>query len=209
MALIREWTITIISVIIFVTFIEILIPNSNHKRYINVVVGFLLIIVILTPLTRLISGQINLEDEILRTFNQLELSTAQNRINNIEHSNHEAVIALYKSEISNHIKSHIDHSTDYSVKQIQIEVEDDSYSTDFGLIKTLDITLEENKDGGGYRDKTVEPILINVSAGKKNNNTVEASSILINNEGDEIRNYIRDTYKLAKEDINIYILRNN
>ena len=40
MALISEWVVTIISLIIFTTFIEILIPNSNYKRYIDVVMGF-------------------------------------------------------------------------------------------------------------------------------------------------------------------------
>lgn len=209
MALIREWIITIISVIIFVTFIEILIPNSNHKRYINVVVGFLLMIVILTPLTKLISGQFNFEENIIKTSNQLELSTAQNRINNIEHSNNEAVMTLYKSEISKQIKNRIEHSTEYFVDDVSIEVEDDNNSPKFGLIKSFNITLQERTKDVEPVNKGIEPVQINVSVGKKINNTVEANSILINNEGDLIKEDISNLYNVSKEDINIHILRSN
>lgn len=209
MTFIREWVITIVSVIIFVTFIEILIPNSNYKRYINVVIGFLLMIVILTPLTKLISGQIDFEEEILKISNQLELSTAQNRINNIQYSNDEAVITLYKSEISKQIKNHIEYNTRYVTDTVLIEVEDDNNSTQFGLIKNLNITLKEKTENVESISKTIEPVQINVSIGEKNNNTVEANSILINNGEDLIKEDISDLYNVSEDDINIYILKNN
>lgn len=210
MTFIREWVITIVSVIIFVTFIEILIPNSNYKRYINVVIGFLLMIVILTPLTKLISGQIDFEEEILKISNQLELSTAQNRINNIQYSNDEAVITLYKSEISKQIKNHIEYNTRYVTDTILIEVEDDNNnSTQFGLIKNLNITLKEKTENVEPISKTIEPVQINVSLGGKNNNTVEVNSILINNGEDLIKEDISNLYNVSEDDINIYILKNN
>jgi stage III sporulation protein AF len=118
LAFIREWVITIISVIIFVTFIEILIPNSNYKRYINVITGLLLIVVILTPLTKFINRQIDFEEEVLKIFNQLELSTAQNKVDNIQYSNDEAVMALYKNKISEQIKSYIENNTEYIVSEV-------------------------------------------------------------------------------------------
>lgn len=208
MAFIREWVITIISVIIFVTFIEILIPNSNYKRYINVITGLLLIVVILTPLTKFINRQINFEEEVLKIFNQLELSTAQNRINNIRYSNDEAVIALYKNKIGEQVKSYIENNTEYIVDEVFVEVEDEN-SEQFGTITNLDITLSEKTGDSKSADKTIEPVQINVSMGRNNNNTVEASSILISSKEDLIKGDISNLYDVSKDNINVHILKNN
>ncbi|MGI6426646.1 MAG: stage III sporulation protein AF [Natronincolaceae bacterium] len=208
LAFIREWVITIISVIIFVTFIEILIPNSNYKRYINVITGLLLIVVILTPLTKFINRQIDFEEEVLKIFNQLELSTAQNKVDNIQYSNDEAVMALYKNKISEQIKSYIENNTEYIVSEVFVEVEDKN-SSQFGTITSLDITLGEKTGNSKSADGTVEPVQINVSMGEKNNNTVEAGSILISSKENLIKEEISNLYDVSEDNINIHILRNN
>nr|WP_246579322.1 stage III sporulation protein AF [Alkaliphilus flagellatus] len=205
----REWIITIISVIIFVAFVEILIPNSNHKRYINVVVGFLLMIVILNPITNLISGEIDFEEGVIKTSNQLELATAKNRINNIQSSNNEAVVKLYKNEISKQLKSRIEENTEYIVKEILVEIEDDSKSSNFGLIDSFNITLKETNKHKEPPKTKIEPVQINVSLGRKNNNTVEAHSILINNGSDLLKDDISNFYNVSKDNINIYVLKSN
>ncbi|QUH20692.1 stage III sporulation protein AF [Alkaliphilus sp. B6464] len=209
MELLREWIITIISVIIFVAFVEILIPNSNHKRYINVVVGFLLMIVILNPITNLIGGEIDFQEGVIKTSNQLELATAKNRINNIQTSNNEAVVKLYKNEISKQLKSRIEENTEYIVKEILVEIEDDSKSSNFGLIDSFSITLKETNKYKEPPKTKIEPVQINVSLGRKNNNTVEAHSILINNESDLLKDDISNFYNVSKDNINIYVLKSN
>lgn len=208
-AFISEWVVTIISLIIFTTFIEILIPNSNYKRYIDVVMGFLLVVVILTPLTKFIGGQVDFEEGILRASNQLELSTAQNRISNVQYDNDEAVIRLYKNEISKQLQDYIEKNTEYAVNNISIEIDDNSGSPKFGSIKNFDITLEKKIENMKPVNKTVKPIQINIPVRKNNNNTVEAGSILVSNETDLIKENIGNLYNISKDNINIHILKNN
>jgi len=206
---IREWVVTIISVIIFVTFVEILIPSSNYKRYINVVIGFLLMTVILTPLTKFIKGQINLGDGVFKTSSQLELLTAKNRINSIQYDNNEAVVKLYKSKISEQIKNYIEYSTEYIVDEILVEVEDDNNSPQFGSITNFNITLKEKMEDVKSGNKVVEPVQINISTGKNSNNTVEANSILINSREDSIKEEISNLYDVTEDNINIHVLKSN
>lgn len=209
MEIIREWIITIISVIVFVTFVEILIPNSSHKKYLNVVVGFLLMIVILSPLTKLIGGEIDFEEGVIRTSNQLELATAKNRINNIQLSNDEAVIKLYKNEISKQLKGRIEQNTGFIVEEIHVEVVEDSTSPSFGIIDGFEITLKEKTKAKQPLDTKIEPVQINVSFDRKINNTVEANSILINNESDLIKDDLSNFYSVSRDNINIYVLKSN
>lgn len=209
MALIREWVITIISIIIFIAFVEILIPNSNYKRYINVIVGLLLMVVILTPLTKFINGEVDFESEIFKISNRLELSTAQNRINNIQYNNNEAVITLYKNEIGTQIKNHIEQNTECTVDKVSVEIEDDNNSPQFGLIKNIDIILKEKINDSESADKKIKPVQINVPTEKNSNNTVKANSILINNEEDLIKKDIGNLYNISGDNINIHVLKNN
>jgi len=165
--------------------------------------------VILNPLTKLISGEIDFEEGVIRTSNQLELATAKNRINNIQHSNDEAIVKLYKNEISKQLKNRIEQNTEFMVKQVLVEVVDDSTSPDFGLIASFNITLKESQKQKEHLTTKIEPVHINISLGTKNNNTVEASSILINSESDVLKNDISNFYNVPKDNINIYILKSN
>ncbi len=209
MEFIREWIITIISVIIFITFVEILIPNSNHKKYINVVVGFLLMIIILNPLTKLIGGEIDFEEGIIKVSNQLELDTAKNRLNNIQYSNDDVVVKIYKNEITKQLKNRIEQNDEYLVEDVLVEVVEEAESPDFGLIKSFSITLKENTYHKKTYETTIKPVEINVSLGGKINNTVEANSILISNEVDLIKDDLSNFYNVLKDHINIYILKSN
>ena len=209
MAFISEWVVTIISVIIFTTFIEILIPNSNYKRYIDVVMGFLLVVVILTPLTKFIGGQVNFEEGVLRASNQFELSTAQNRMGNVQYDNDEAVIRLYKNEIGKQLRNYIEQNTEYTVNDVFIEIDDNGNSPEFGSIKNFDIILEERMENMKPVNKTIKPIQINIPVKKNSNNTVKAGSILISNEINLIKENIGNLYNISEDNISIHILKNN
>lgn len=214
MGFLREWIITIISTIIFITFVEILVPNSNNKRYIDMVVGFLIVIVILNPLTNIINGEINFEEGIIKTSNELELATAKNRANNVKYNNTEATMKLYKDRISEQLKNRIEEKTKYLVEEVIVQIEDDTESSNFGLINSFNITLKENvnvknKKNEDFIETKVEPVQINISIDKKSNNTVEANSILIDNETDLIKDDISDFYNIDRENINVHINKNN
>ncbi|HOM44065.1 MAG TPA: stage III sporulation protein AF, partial [Bacillota bacterium] len=45
----REWVINIAVIIIFIMFLDTIIPNSSMKRYINVIVGLMIIVVVIKP----------------------------------------------------------------------------------------------------------------------------------------------------------------
>ncbi len=209
MDFVRQWTITIVSVIIFITFVEILIPNSNNKRYINVVVGFLLMIIILNPLTKFITGEIDFEESILKSLNQIEAETAKNVINNIQYSNEEMVISLYKKKIVEQVTTRLEKNTDYLVKDVLVNIVEDINSANFGSVSSLDITLTENQKDNVELDSKIKPVKINVSLGDKINNTVKANSILISSEEDALKKELENFLNVSKENINIYTLKNN
>lgn len=203
MEIIRHWIITIVSVIIFVTFVEILIPNSDKRRYINVVIGLLIIIVILNPIFHLFKDQITFEDKLLEVSNQLEYTTMQNRIEHNQYLNNEAVIELYRIQLIEEMKDRLKNLWDYHVKNINIVIEDKDMEN-LGLIRRIDLTLSKNYSST-INKESIKPIEIAVSI-NKNDNTLEMDSIRIDYEEEMIKNDFSINYSLPKENINIYIL---
>ncbi|MCC5909942.1 MAG: stage III sporulation protein AF [Clostridiaceae bacterium] len=206
MNMLREWIITITSVIIFITFVEILVPNSNNKRYVNVVVGILIMIVILNPLFHLLRQDINLEEGILKASSEIEYRAMSNRMDsNMSVMQKEAVIELYKTKLIDQMKHRLNSTTNYIVQDIKLEVEETDEEK-FGTINKLDIVLQDSKKPETPETKHIEPVNIQVSI-NKNNNTAETHSILLSNEEKEIRNSFSIYYDVPKENINIHILK--
>lgn len=207
MEALREWITTILTVVIFVTFVEILIPNSHYKRYINVVVGFLIMIVILNPVIHFFSSEVSIGDEILQTTNKMESLTMQNRSEAVSYDHNQAIIDLYKDNLKRQMKKRIEENTEYAVQEINLVVEEQE-GEQYGAINGVEIVLQQKDKKEGVKEG-IETIKINnVVINKKNNNTVETNSIMIDSEGEYIKNDLSNFYHIPQESISIYIQKN-
>ena len=205
MDIIRKWIITIVSVIIFVTVVEMLIPNSNNKRYINVVIGLLVMIVILNPILYLIKDKnINFEQTVLENFNQMEYLAITNRVNQQELRN-DTVVELYTKELTKQIKNRIERLWEYEVDHIYLAIENDDIEH-LGLIKKMEITLKQALEIQTNYPliNDIEPIEISIMANKKDN-TMETNGINIGNKENIIKDDLSIFYNLPKENIELYI----
>jgi stage III sporulation protein AF len=87
MEFLREWVTNIILFILLATVIDMLLPNSNMQKYTKVVIGLLLIVIILTPILKLLSSN----------FDEALLSIPKQTGN--EEKNMKTLIDLKKKEI--------------------------------------------------------------------------------------------------------------
>ena len=62
----KLWIRDIAFVFVIVSIIEIIIPNNNMKRYIDMVIGLLIIIVIITPFIKLLNKDFDIDKEIFK-----------------------------------------------------------------------------------------------------------------------------------------------
>jgi stage III sporulation protein AF len=59
MSYLTEWITSIILFILLATVVEMLLPNSSMQKYTKLVIGLLLIVVILTPILKLLSTDLD------------------------------------------------------------------------------------------------------------------------------------------------------
>lgn len=107
MDIIKEWVTNIILFILFATVLDMILPNSKFQKYTKMVVGLLLIAIILTPILKLLTY--DLEEALLEIPSFSEIH--ENEIKNL--------IDLQKNEIQ---ASH----NAYIFKQMAVQLKKDA-----------------------------------------------------------------------------------
>ncbi|WP_427339194.1 stage III sporulation protein AF [Caloranaerobacter sp. DY30410] len=205
--LLRQWTVTIVTLVVLITFLEIILPKSDLKKYINVTTGFLLIITILNPFIKLLSNDINIEKEV---FKNIMLKPENNFYITDDYRRYQEnqTIKLYKNKIKKHIKKTIEDTFRYKVIEINIDIEKKE-TENFGKIKKINLVLSqeytnlENKNTYDKYSINIESVgEIEVNLKSVETEKIENSD-RINYKSDEIKKLISNNYKLPKESISI------
>ena len=65
----KSWIITILIGAFIVSIVDMILPKSKIKPYINLVVNFIFVFIVITPIISLLSGNMSLEDKLLQLMN--------------------------------------------------------------------------------------------------------------------------------------------
>lgn len=193
--------------VIFISFLEIVLPNSNMKRFIDMIVGFLIIVVIITPFLKIISKDIDIEKNFLLNSNKLNTEIKNNYSEEKEEVlalQEKQIIESYKKGIERKIGNLIKEKTNYEVKNIDMEINKDLEDKNYGEIKELNIVLREKIDKNSENEKSIkieniEEVWIKKNKENKSNEKFE--------ESDKIKKIISKEYGLSEEKISASLSR--
>lgn len=135
---ISEWLKEIVVLFIIVTLMDMMLPRGNMKRYINFIVGLLIIFVVINPFLRL--SEINMDmDHNNENFQENMLSSDE--LSAIQANQAKKI---YEVSIKEDIKNYIESNSEYEVSEVTLitNVEEEKI-----LIENLGVILrsEENK----------------------------------------------------------------
>lgn len=193
--------------VIFISFLEIVLPNSNMKRFIDMIVGFLIIVVIITPFIKIISKDIDIEKNFLLNSNKLNTEIKNNYSEEKEEVlalQEKQIIESYEKGIERKIGNLIKEKTNYEVKNIDMEINRDLEDKNYGEIKELNIVLREKVDKNSENEKSIkieniEEVWIKKNKENKSNEKFE--------ESDKIKKIISKEYGLSEEKISASLSR--
>jgi len=141
--ILKIWIINIITIIVFISFIEILMPNSKMKKYLNLVLGFIVMLVILNPLINIINSKVDLEDEFYKISRDLKKEEYVFVSNNIENKQKQQLISLYEDRLKTDVVNRIESKYDVNVLEIDINLE--KSEENLGEIKKLKLSVIEKE----------------------------------------------------------------
>ncbi|NLY67729.1 MAG: stage III sporulation protein AF [Tissierellia bacterium] len=196
---VSQWIKSISMIFIIVSIIELVIPNSNLKKYVNMFIGLLIIIAIITPIVNLLDSNYDIEKEVFK--NIIEGVEIQN-INNedILLAQEKQIKELYINRLRDDVYKSIKEITDYEIFAINISIYEDKVN--YGNIKDMEIVLKDKinenvEDNSSIKVINIEEISLESLEKDKDSN--------LESEREKIVEHIYERYNISKNNIKVFI----
>lgn len=186
----RSWIVNIVVVIIFIVFIEMIIPSDKFKKYVKLVTGLVLMIMIINPIVKLVDEGYSLDKITIDSFNVFDNGQIQADTKRVQGIQNSQIVNVYKENLTKEIKSTVLAINNVKSADVSIDIIEDTKSKNFGEIKGLKIKIDlKNQDN----NQLVKKIDVNITKEEKPGDKV------IN----DIKEALAQTYDIQKEKINI------
>jgi stage III sporulation protein AF len=141
---IGEWIKHIVLLILMATFLDLILPNSSMRKYVKLVVGFLLILLILTPILHLFKYDqdrlFQKIDQMMQEENKPLTLQLEREKGKLKKQQEEAIFNEVSEKWSEEIKTGVESEFQLTVQHITLEMET---KEDGVSIKELRLQLEE------------------------------------------------------------------
>lgn len=138
MDLIKDWVRDIIVLSVFISILETLLPNGDMKKYVNVIIGLMIIIVLINPFIYLINDGIDIEREVFIKTNDYNISVNGDN-EDLQKAQEEQIINVYKRKIKTDIMSFINAEGNMIVDDINIYLKETK--EEMGEVKNIEVIM--------------------------------------------------------------------
>ena len=187
----RAWIMNITVIIIFVMFLDTIMPNNSMKRYIKVIVGLLIIIVVIKPFVLVKDYADSFNSEYIETAGFIERSSSEDNRAEISKFQQQKAVEIFESNLKNQILKLVKNSirSEYKEVSVDLELERNFESEDFGNIKAIIVNLSNDRK----EVIEVDRIKIGVNAGMgENKNVINEDKVEYNLNDSKISSEIKD-----------------
>ena len=189
-----SWAQGIIVAVIIATLIEMILPNSSSKKYVKVVIGMYILFTIVSPIIKKLGGKdINLNTINIEKYER-QISKSDNTISRkFEDNNTRSIKDIYVSNLKADISAKLKEKG-YEIDTSDVQIKDDENYTIEKI--TLKLIKMEQK-----QEKNNEIVINTVEIG--NTISQKDSKTLSDDEKQEVKDNISETYDIDKKNINI------
>lgn len=190
--------------LIFISFVDIIVPQKKYKEYINLMLAFILIFIVVSPLNSFLgffgenNGSLFADETINYNRSLLQKEGAY-----YEEAQKAAVLAQYSDELLLQLKRMVESGGQFTFEQGEFSL--DSTDESFGEIKTISVTVTEVAPKPTKKPFIrIEPVKVKVNKQEAQDETppnVETSQIK------DLKKSISDFYHILDEHIYVYITK--
>ncbi|MFT4146602.1 MAG: stage III sporulation protein AF [Mobilitalea sp.] len=142
---IYSWIRNIVIYLLINTIIMNLLGNKSYKKYVSIVSGMILVLIVISPLIKLMKLEENLDYFLQANDFAVETSDFKSDLNRMEEAQVDAIFADYKEKILAQVKEMLLKEKVY-IKSFDITFDYDNKSTTFGEILRMDINAKLKKE---------------------------------------------------------------
>lgn len=153
----KSWIITILIGAFIVSIVDMLLPKSKIKPYINLVVNFIFVFIVITPIISLFSGDSSLEDKILKMMSDYNKEYIESSNKLASESGTNSLANNYEEGLKQVLKLKLD-EYGYELEDIEFEGSDIS---NIKLKEKNNSNKLENEDIQSSENEKTEPVFKN------------------------------------------------
>lgn len=134
-----------------------MLPGSRYRQYVKLVLGIVILLYLLTPVTALLRGQPTFPvDEFFDNYEK-RLQNVSVKLSQLQEKQNNEILSTYNEEVKSEINKAIV-GEELSVKALKIDICEDEQSEDFGQVQNISVLLDKNVDNSV--DISVSPIRV-------------------------------------------------
>lgn len=206
----RNWIMNITTVIILIMFLDTIIPGSSMKRYINVIVGLMIIVVVIKPFVLIKEHADNFNMNIIETSSYIEQSGSGIDSTGIIKFQQQKAVEIFENNLKSRIEKIVDKelNSKYEDVSVNLELEKDIESKHFGEIKSIGVSISNSPN------EVIEVDKIRIAANESreaNKNVINEDKVEynLNNSriSSEIRNGISKALEINESIVSVQVLQ--
>ncbi len=160
----------IVILIFLSTFLEMILPHGQFRRYLRILVGILLILTILSPIQNIMRLAPGWDAPVFLAAptGQEELALILHRGEQLREKGYKDAVDNYRYHIFTIVNNLLNREFSAELLELQVTLDEDPKSREFGRIKKMVVVARENRSASApLPDGPVEKIEIYVKRGEE------------------------------------------
>lgn len=169
---IKDWVLDIVTIVLFIILVEMLIPSGRMKKYVSLVTGLIIIIVIINPFLGLLGGKTKLLDSMAVNSSFLDKTEIKKDRGLLKEEQMKQITEVYRKKIIVQLEQTAMDTEGVTGAKADVIINEDYNTDNFGEIKRVYLEISMNGDKDGIRPVSkVEKV--ETGSGKEQADTVE------------------------------------
>lgn len=198
MELLKLWVKDIAIIFVLISLIEIILPNDNMKRYIDMVTGLLVLTVIISPFVKFIQRDFSLDREVLNLAVQ-QINADYNDDPKLLELQEKQIKDMYIGIIKEEILELVNTSTEYEIDSINLSICEEEKN--YGQIKEVEIVLRQIKEKPNSEATITVGKIEEIHIGDRKEKERDIKEL----ENDELIESLHEKFNIPKDNIKVFI----
>jgi len=155
----KNWALSIVTLVLFLLMVEIMMPSGNTKKFINLVAGFILLLAIIRPIAEVFMYDTKINETFYIDSTFLDRNQIISRSRKLEEEQRTQVLNLYRERLIKRIEQAVLEVDGIKNVKVDLIINDDYESGKFGEVKRVYLELMNGVTGDKSEIK-VEKILV-------------------------------------------------
>ncbi|MGE5328415.1 MAG: stage III sporulation protein AF, partial [Deltaproteobacteria bacterium] len=151
----KGWVASIIAVILFVSLVEIILPEGKMRKYVNLTAGVLVVLIIISPLFKVFNKSIEIDIPEMSLKESVPLEELKIQGEKIGNMRSKQIIYAYREKMAKNIREQVNEIEGISCEKVVCKIIEDAGKESFGDIQ--DVTLYINKKQHQGTKSNIQP----------------------------------------------------